>query len=328
MSKSNDIYYMTSNIALLKSQLPPALTQALGLRSEGLNIFELGLRPSLLEGPQNIKEFIADHGIPNLTKPKDFIIYLKELEMKVGTWRALLTGLMVISDGAGRDLIKEGFEVFDNLRSQVPQPADSERKLNAFFEATKERFTYGNADNGIIQGMKNFSLDPSVEGNEIGSCIVAASIFALIMMSHGFVVGEEHRIERHHSVAIVQSPQAGLFMFSRSPGKPYFKKFELELSCILSSALSFIPALINYQCFLAVPELGPNQPGEKELRALLQRLDLVEALNPYFATLYDLRASIYERLGDREQERINIRFGNALCSWANLINRPVVLPFS
>lgn len=288
------------NTLKLYYQLPPALRQP-----SRLDIFGIRNIPGELRG-KKITAYLRDRGLPNVDLVDDFIQYLQESELKIGTWRAALAGLLLSSELPSVDKLREGLEIFEQIKGRAPQRLGLNADYQKLFDNIGQNLKISVAQNDLFEALvrlRSFVIDDEEE--QPGSCIISGALFSLFILSLGRFAGEGRLINDYHVQSVFPLPSGGLGFFEAAGNGTFINRAVNKEKLHFSHVFSFISSLNIFKA-------GELVNDKEQILALLA---LAEAINPYHMLLYSLRADVYRRLGQAETAQHNEDYAKAILSW-------------
>ena len=147
---------------------------------------------------------------------------------------------------------------------------------------------------------------------EVANCIICASIFALLPLSLGKEAGEARKITRVHDEAFVRDGQRFSY-YERFEDHPHFvPTASFAASCDMGYLFSCSFAFIASLLIKRVARSTWRRSSAKEVDSFLEMLALAEAINPFHAELYKIRAAIYEAQYDYKNMAANETLAGAV----------------
>jgi hypothetical protein len=292
-------------------RLPPAWLTA----QTRHNLRLRNIRPkSEFSKPQDVKAYVKEQQAITLQRPESFLGALDQIEQDLGTWGALVFGLLVASG----DDISRGFDSFfmlvDKLRQETNDQGLFENNPDLFDRLAfilpwkdfyqYEQFHFGT---GLYRARNYFLFEKSLKA-KIGNCIVDAALIASLMLYAGFTVGEGRNSRYLHSSVYFPSPRHHDFcLWTVNHEKVGFGQRKFDSNDQFSGPMSFIATLIAFKYYHKMTStLAPLTKGGEKGKSdyfgqILNELSVAEAINPFLSRIYVLKREIYRELQDKRK---------------------------
>lgn len=262
--------------------------------------------------PDAVKAYVRQQQDVSLQQPELFIEKLEQIENDIGTWGALVFGLLSVS----RDDLAQGFDNFFTLTDKLKQETNDENLFTNnphlfdrlgfilpwinFYEYSQYRFGAG------LFRIRNYFLFDKTLKAKIGNCIVDAALIASLMLYAGFTVGEGRNSRYLHSAVYLPGPQYQDFcLWTVNHERVGFGQRKFDPEDRFSGPLSFIATLIVFKYYnkitstLTPPSKGGEKKAIKYFEQILNELSVAETINPFLSRVYVLKREIYRELGDK-----------------------------
>lgn len=265
-------------------------------------------------------------------KPQALVRELMRLEEKIGTRDAALASFLTVT-GSGNQEMVEGVELFHRLNARLPQvfPIFTSADLRSLYAFLAPKLEFEAYQNNFFLGLKGLecNFDHSTRRGT-GNCLVYSALFGLFTLSAGGLAGEVHHDKVLHSFGHLPCSDGQTFYIDADIQDYYFADKPIDADAVdrfvASGIFSFASVLLTYAVYntLRTLAVGETLP-ENVLRAMLDKLEIAEAINPYYYQIYKTKARIYERLGrfalmtencNYANEVVNLHFVNGFSQYS------------
>jgi len=282
-------------------RLPPSVRQP-----TRLNIFNLRNRPTKLSLAETKAE-VARAGVLDKKQPHEFVEKLIDLEHGVGTYQAVLVGLLSVSDNVRMAEINEGLELFEKIRQALPPRLAWISDYDRLYDLLGPALKYVEGQRETLLGLKSLADNLSLGTDKgVGDCLVCSSLYALATLSRGGLAGEARRIGWRHNYTLLPIRGQGFYLYDRQATSPDFFLLEEPHEFVLSNHFSFISSLLLGQTSEQVENKYKLVASDRE--KLLLNLELVELINPFHSYIYKYRKDIYFIERKPELEEMNKQY--------------------
>jgi len=282
--------------------LPPACQ-----RPQDLRFFNLrNIRRDV--SPRAALDYVGKLAMPSRLEPNHVLSALEQIEQDLGTYGALLFGLLLVS-GADQKSLVEGFSQFFVVVKAVEACLEKPHVFESLDPVVSPRLKFRRGERDFKYGLKvlerNFHHSYNEDWQGTGNCVINASLYAVLAIYGGAVVGEQREIIKQHPVVFtLEHPVRNCYWsWDATDITPRFFARPFKDNQIISGPFSLIATLLVYRTW----KKWSSQLGEKgllsstELEQLSCTLDLAKKINPFSTSLYSLKGAICEMQGNIEQ---------------------------
>lgn len=289
-----------------------------------LDIFNVRNQPPQLDQQQirnhlQTTELTIDHG------PEQFVAGLSQLENVIGTAYATLAGMVIASDYYEEpSSIVEAIDVFDRVRARIsgtiPLSFSNYYETDVVYQYLRARLTLGEFQNDMVFGLNALEENLERVGETVGSCMICSGIFALLAMSQGHLAGEGRQFHKMHDVTVLPGATVyektgfGSDLYTMTDPERYF----------ISHPFSFISSLLLYRAYATMLFSEVARPTGEMLEIALNKVEVAEAISPFYVRIYDLKARIFKMMGEDEKRRVNFGYENVIKYY---LQNPIIDPF-